>query len=150
MRAHEVPELNDGDVVVLSSPVVSTTVARVSKYYVFLSWPWKVPDPDSEFAWDGTVAFPQNPDSPEWRNTPWRFEPDTDELREGDEVRLSIPEVEFTVLSAERLERPKDMGWLPRPMLLLELCDTDHVDDEEAGFVLYCDTGEPISINVVG
>lgn len=133
--------------VVMSSPVVSTTVAKVSRFHVFLEWPWKTKDPKSEFAWDGTVAFPRDPDSPDWLNTPWRLESDPEDLEAGDSVELSIPGVEVVVLSVEALERPRDMGWLPRPTLLLELCATEFADDPEAGFVLYCDTAEPISIS---
>jgi hypothetical protein len=150
VRVRDVPEVDDGDVVVLSTPIISTTVAGTSKYYVYLAWPWKVEDPESEFDWDGTVAFPMDTESQEWRNTPWRLESDPWDLKPGDTVELSVPDVEATVMSVKKFERPKDAGWLPRPTLVLGLCATEFADDPEAGFVLYCDTDEPVSISVVG
>ncbi|WP_329788292.1 hypothetical protein V1227_27380 [Lentzea sp. DG1S-22] len=130
--------------VVVSSPVVSTTVARVSRYHVFLDWPWKTKDPKSEFDWDGTVAFPRAPDHPDWLHTPWRLETEPWDLNPGDTVELSIPEVDAVVLAVKRLERPRDTGWLPRPVLVLEFGTAESAD---AGFVLYCDTDEPITIS---
>ncbi|WP_143086819.1 hypothetical protein [Lentzea flaviverrucosa] len=134
--------------VVLSSPVVSTTVAEVSAYHVYLVWPWKTKDPESQFAWNGTVAFSRDSESPEWLNTPWRFGSDPSDLKTGDTVELSIPEFEATVLSVKKHEPARDAGWLPRPTLTLGLCATEFVDDPEAGFVIYCDTEEPISMFV--
>ncbi|MET9227072.1 hypothetical protein [Lentzea sp. NPDC003310] len=130
--------------VVVSSPVVSTTVARVSHHHVFLAWPWKTKDPRSQFAWDGTVAFSRFAGSSEWQNTPWRFQCDPWNLKAGDVVELSIPATDAVVLSVERLDRPRDTGWLPRPVLVLEFGVAGSAD---AGFVVYCDTEEPISVS---
>ncbi|MCX2952299.1 hypothetical protein [Lentzea sp. NEAU-D7] len=147
MRAHEVPKLYEGDVVVVSSPVVSTTVARVSHHHVHLEWPWKAKDPNSEFSWDGTVAFSRFAESSEWRNTPWRFKCDPWVLQPGDVVELFIPETDAVVRSVTRLDRPRDTGWLPRPVLVLGFGTAESAGDPEAGFVLYCDTDEPITIS---
>jgi hypothetical protein len=119
--------------------VLSTSIATISDWRIVVNWPWKEVDPSSQFAWDGTVAFPRDERSPEWLNTPWRFEDVVRDFNVGDEVPLWIPKAEFSVLSVETLEVPRAVGGRPRPRLEIELCHVDQIDDPEAGFVLYCD-----------
>ncbi|MGC4897417.1 hypothetical protein [Micromonospora sp. DT31] len=116
---------------------------------MLVEWPWRAVDPESANSWDGTVGFPRDPDAYDWRNTPWRVEPETVELGRGDSCFVGIPTTEVQVTAIERFEPPADFGFLPRPVVALEVCPIEYLQDEEAGYVLYLNSDEPIDIEGV-
>ncbi|MDR7273633.1 hypothetical protein [Catenuloplanes atrovinosus] len=138
-----------GDLLLISAEAFDARVAGTTPRRVRVDWPWREVDPESRNSWDGTVAFPRDPGAYEWCNTPWRLEPDPSELTTGDACFVGIPPTEVRVTGIERFEPPADYGFLPRPDYVLELVPVDMVDDEDAGFVLYLNGGEPIEIEVL-
>ena len=138
-----------GDVLTISSDVSEVRVAGGTNHTFFVDWPWREIDPESENRWDGKFGFPRDPEHYDWRNTPWRVEPDGWELSTGDMCLIAIPPTEVQVTSIENYDPPGDFGWLPRPSWALGVCPTEYVGDEEAGYVLYLDADEPIVIEAV-
>jgi hypothetical protein len=117
---------------------------------VAVAWPWLQIDPSSRFRWDGTTAFPRDPESPDWRNIPWRIEPDGWELESGDNCMVGIPQIDVRIMWIKYFDPPGDFGWLPRPIWGLAVCPLQDWGDENAGYVMYLDTGEPVQIDVIG
>ncbi|MDI2132182.1 hypothetical protein [Yinghuangia seranimata] len=134
-----------GDTVSLACPPEDARVARVAGSYVFIEWPWRSPDPDSRSRWNGQVALPRDPRSREWLNTPWRVEPDSDLLEVGDACLVGIPPTPVVVQEVRTYDPPKDTGWIPRPTLGLAVVPLGETGDE-AGYVVYVDGAEPISV----
>src|SRR5688572_8915891 len=100
---------------------------RVDALYgdlVAVHWPWGTVDPESKYAWDGTVAVPTDSSSLEWVQTPWRIGPRAD-LRVGGVCELLIPATECIVAEIERFDHPEDTGSLPRPTSALTLMFAD-------------------------
>jgi hypothetical protein len=121
-------------------------VARVSRWYVFIEWPWRKADPGSRFRWNGHVALPQDAESSEWAKTPWRAEPATHELEVGDACRIGIPSTRVTVRAVHNYVPGRDLGWLPRPTPGLSVVPIGDEGAEEAGYLVYLDGAEPISV----
>lgn len=138
-----------GDRLLLSSDVWDARVSRVTVHTVFLEWPWMQIDPGSRSPWDGTFGFPRRSDHFDWANTPWRIEPDVEELSQGDVCMIAVLTTEVRVMSIERYEPPADLGWLPRPQLAIGVCPVDLLGDDEAGYVLYIASAEPIVIEKI-
>jgi hypothetical protein len=137
------------DILKISAGAVEVRVVRVSLRTIFIDWPWLMVDPDSRHAWNGTIGFPRDPDHYDWRNTPWRMEPDGWELSEGNICIIGIPETEVRVGKIENYDPPADFGWLPRPEWVLGLRPLEYGDDEESGYAFYLDNAEPVEIEVV-
>ncbi|TDB77120.1 hypothetical protein E1264_37725 [Actinomadura sp. KC216] len=139
-----------GETVQISCEAQEVQVRGVTATRVLLDWPWGEPDPASENFWDGTLGLPRDPTSYDWRNIPWRVDPDTDSLTAGDICIVGIPPVEAVVRKIANYIPAADFGRLPRPEWALELCYPEYLDDEEAGFTIYLDSAEPVQIEVVG
>lgn len=137
-----------GDVLVLSSDPADVRVRASSADRVFVEWPWRTRDPSSH-AWDGTLGFQRDPDHWEWRNTPWRLEPDPAGLNAGDLCMVGIPTTEVQVIAIDEYDPPADFGWLPRPVWGIGVCPISDLNDDEAGYVIYLDAGDPIEITPV-
>jgi hypothetical protein len=139
-----------GDTLRIFADVADVRVAGTTPRRVLVAWPWWEVDEESANSWDGTVGFPGDPDAYEWRNTPWRLEPDPSALGTGDGCLLGVPPTEVRLLSIDRFDPPADFGFLPRPGYALGVCPLDLLDDQDAGYTIYPDSGEPIEIEVVG
>jgi hypothetical protein len=135
-----------GESLILACEPADARVARVSGGYVFLEWPWRETDPGSGFRWNGQVALPWDADSREWVNTPWRVEPDAGELEAGATCWVGIPPTRGIVRALYKYAPARDVGWLPRPTLGLGVVPVGHEDDEEAGYLVYLDGAEPVSV----
>jgi len=135
-----------GEHLIISCEPVDLRVSSSSATRIFVEWPWREVDAESSSRWDGTVGFPRDPESWEWRNTPWRVEPDPLELADGDSCMIGIPPIEVQVTAIEQHDPPADFGWTPRPVWVLGVCPITDLEDDEAGFVLYLESGEPIVI----
>ncbi|MFF3866254.1 hypothetical protein [Micromonospora sp. NPDC001898] len=138
-----------GDLLMISAEAFDARVVRTTPQRLLIDWPWWEADPDSANSWDGTVGFPRDPDAHGWQNTPWRLEPDPSELRAGDPCFVGIPPTEVRVTSIERFDPPADFGFLPRPDYMLGVVPVDAIEDQEAGYVLYLNSQEPIDIEVL-
>ncbi|MFI2352580.1 hypothetical protein ACH492_37475 [Streptomyces sp. NPDC019443] len=62
---------------------------------------------------------------------------------------MGIPETEVQVTAIEEYDPPADFGWLPRPTWALGVCAVADLGDEEAGYVLYLNAGEPIEVEKI-
>jgi hypothetical protein len=149
VRLTEALGYNVGDLLLISSEASDVRVAGTTPRRVLIAWPWRELDPESANSWDGTVGFPRDPDAYDWSNTPWRLEPDPSELDSGRSCFVGIPPTEVRVIGIEKFDPPADFGFLPRPEYVLEVCPTDMLDDENAGYVLYLNGEEPIEIEVI-
>lgn len=138
-----------GDLLLISSEATDVRVAGTTPRRVLLAWPWREVDPESANSWDGTIGFSRDPDAYDWRNTPWRLEPDPSELDTGDSCFVGIPPTEVRVIGIEKFDPPADFGFLPRPEFVLEVCPIDLLDDDDAGYTLYLNGEEPIEIEVI-
>jgi hypothetical protein len=138
-----------GDLLMISAEAFDARVAGTTPRRVLIEWPWREVDSESANSWDGTMGFPRDPDAYDWRNTPWRLEPDSSELQTGDACFVGIPPTEVRITGIEKYEPPADFGFLPRPDYVLEVVPVDMLDDEDAGFVLYLNGEEPIDIEIV-
>jgi hypothetical protein len=138
-----------GDRLSISCGPFDARIHSVSATRVFIEWPWREKDPSSR-SWDGTMGFPRDPDHWEWRNTPWRVEPDPLELQTDDLCMVGIPPTEVQVIAIDAYEPPADFGWTPRPALGIGLCPVTDLDIEEAGYVIYPESGDPVEIEHLG
>jgi hypothetical protein len=111
--------------------------------------PWRDIDPTSKSNWDGTLGIPREPESYAMSSTPFRVEPDGRELDTGDSCLLSVSPSELRIVSIDRYVPPVDFGWLPRPEWVLSVCPVEYLDDEEAGYVIYLNGGDPFDIEVI-
>jgi hypothetical protein len=136
-----------GDELLLECLPADARVVTVTDRYAFVEWPWREIDPASARKWNGLVAFPRDPDSLEWANTPWRLEPNPEELESGSTCRVGIPSTVVLVRSIRLFDPPRDLGWLPRPTTGLDvvIAGADQFD-EDSGFLIYLDGAEPLSI----
>ncbi|MBO1336304.1 hypothetical protein [Streptomyces sp. VRA16 Mangrove soil] len=135
-----------GDLLRIRCEPVDVAVSSSTTDRVFIEWPWRVIDQASDVSWDGTIGFSRYSDDSEWSNTPWRFEPDTAELRAGGAAMMGIPPTEVRVTAVVEYDGPADFGWSPRPTWALGVCAVEDLGDEEAGYVLHLDAGEPIEV----
>jgi hypothetical protein len=138
-----------GDVLQIFSDVTELTVVGGNNRRFLVNWPWREIDPDSSNSWDGSVGFPRDPDHYEWKNTPWRVEPEGWDLVTGDTCLIAVPETNVRITVIENYDPPAEYGWLPRPSWALGVCPLEFESDEEAGFMLYLDADEPIDIETV-
>lgn len=138
-----------GDRLVISSEAFETIVARVTARRVLVEWPWREVDPHSRNSWDGTLGFPRDSDAYDWCNTPWRLDPDPEELESGSPCFVGIPPTEVIVTSIEKYDPPADFGFLPRPDYVMELTPEATIEDEDAGYVVYMNGNEPIELETI-
>jgi hypothetical protein len=145
------PGFGVGDVIRIFCRPEGARVARVTERYTFIDWPWTTPDHDSNMVWDGTVALPRDSESVEWQNTPWRIDPEPGEVSMGTSCFIGIPATDVRVVSVEHYIPPKETGRLPRPRLGLSVVPVVSAEqmDEDAGFLIYLDAGEPIEVEVL-
>jgi hypothetical protein len=139
-----------GDLLRISCGAVDARVGETSDHWFAVEWPWRQIDQSSRFRWNGRLGFPRDPGSVDWRNTPWRTEPDGWDLETGDNCFVGIPETEVCIMWIEHFDPPGDLGWLPRPSWGLAVCPVEHRGDGEAGYMLYLESDEPIDIEVIG
>ncbi|MGW9031381.1 hypothetical protein ACWGQ5_46665 [Streptomyces sp. NPDC055722] len=145
----ELESMQVGDLVKISLAMTPTRVTRVDQYYAYVEWPWGEIDPESRFRWNGGRAFARNPDSQDWVDSPYRTDPEPWHLTENATCLVGIPETIAQVVDIHRCEQPQDVGWLPRPRLMLGIIPADrseYIDDEDAGDTLYFPSAEPIAI----
>jgi hypothetical protein len=135
-----------GELLTLACEPADACIASVSSGYVYIEWPWREVDPGSRFRWNGQVALPWDAGSREWVNTPWRTEPDVGELETGDTCWVGIPPTRVVVRAVLRYSPARDLGWLPRPTLGLSVVAAGDKDDDEAGYLVYLDGAEPVSV----
>jgi hypothetical protein len=138
-----------GDHLIISCEPVDVHVSYATMSRVFVAWPWREIDPESRAHWDGTMGFSRDPNHWDWRNTPWRLEPDPSDVSAGDVCMVGIPSTEVQVVAIEQYDPAADFGWAPRPVWALGVCPVDNLADDEAGYVLYLNSGEPIVINPI-
>jgi hypothetical protein len=62
---------------------------------------------------------------------------------------LGIPETRARIMWIEHFDPPAELGWLPRPSWGLAVCPVENLGEENAGYMLYLDTGEPVQIDAV-
>ncbi|MFF0574620.1 hypothetical protein [Streptosporangium saharense] len=135
-----------GETVRISCDPREVSVRGVTATRILVDWPWLQPDPESAHPWNGTVGFPKDPDSYEWCNTAWRVEPDGWSLKEGSVCIVGIPPSQAVVTDIVNYVPAADFGWLPRPQWGIGLCYPEYLNDDEAGFTVYLDSGEPVQI----
>lgn len=136
-----------GEVVGLECLPEDARVVQADGKYLYVKWPWGSIDPDSNYKWDGLRAFPVDPQSFEWTNTPWRLEPAPNELSPGDVCMIGIPYSRVLVRGVRRFDPPRDCGSLPRPSSALSVVPLgEFQDDEEAGYLVYLDGAEPVNV----
>lgn len=135
-----------GEILTVTCEPTDAYVAKVLGKYVFLEWPWRQVDPGSRFKWNGQVALPRDAGHHEWANTPWRAEPDPGELQADNTCQVGIPPTRVLVRAVHDYAPGRDLGWLPRPTLELSVVSVGDQNDEEAGYMLYLDGAEPISV----
>lgn len=137
-----------GEVLRISCAAAEARVARVTSDYVMLAWPWGGVDPDSvRVRWDGTRAFPREPDHPEWHNTPWRIEADdVRALNVADVCGVGIPLAQVRVRAVRSHRPPADLGRLPRPELTLSVVFLGDEQKPAAGFDLPLPCAEPLVV----
>ena len=140
-------QFDEGEIVCISCVPTRARVSRTTGRYVFVEWPWRSVDPDSRFRWDGTVAFPVDPESTEWDNMPWRITPRPSELSAGQPCVVEIPAMDVIVERICRYDPPRDTGWTPRPALDIVVRPVETVHDE-GSFLLYINAAEPISVEL--
>lgn len=138
-----------GDLLRLSSEAFDARVVGTTARRVLIEWPWFAVDEASDNDWGGTFGFPRDSEAYEWCNTPWRLEPDPEELHAGSSCFVGVPPTEVRITGIQKHDPPADFGFLPRPEYVLEVCPVDLIDDEDAGFVIYLNSGEPVDIEVV-
>jgi hypothetical protein len=140
-----------GEVLRISCAPESARVVKVLPRYVFLEWPWRRIDQDaSRVRWDGSSAFPRDPDHWQWHNTAWRLEPEAGQLEVGQGCLVGIEPVEVRITQIRRHDPPLPIGWLPRPEIALGVAFLGEEDLEEAGFAIYLPSPEPLVIERVG
>jgi hypothetical protein len=149
MRVAEAAGYAVGDTLRISCEAFDSRVVGTTPTRILVAWPWFEVDEESENRWNGSRGFPRDPEHYAWGNTPWRVEPDPSELGTGDPCFVGMPPTLVRVMTIVRYDPPADFGFLPRPEVALGLCMIDMLDEEEAGFTLYLDSGEPIEIEVV-
>ncbi len=105
-----------GDRLTIFAEAFETRVKRVNARRLTVEWPWREVDPDSEKnLWDGTLGFARDSDAYDWRNTPWRLEPNPEELEPGGSCFfVGVPMTEVIVTGIEKYDPPADFGFLPR------------------------------------
>ncbi|WP_051450648.1 hypothetical protein [Actinospica robiniae] len=137
-----------GEVLRISCASAQARVVGVSATHFMLVWPWGTVDPASTgVRWDGTFAFPRDPDHPEWHNTPWRIEADDlSGLSVGDACAVGIPPKRVRVQGVRRHQPPADLGRLPRPELTLNVVFRGDERRPDAGFSLRLPPAEPLRI----
>jgi hypothetical protein len=62
---------------------------------------------------------------------------------------VGIPTMIAQVVTIHRCEQPEDVGWLPRPRVMMGIVPADrpeYIDDEDAGDTLYFPSAEPITL----
>jgi hypothetical protein len=138
-----------GDLLLISAEAFDARVVGTTPHRLLVGWPWWEADPESANSWDGTVGFPRDPEAYGWHNTPWRLEPDASELQTGAACFVGIPPTQVRVTAIERFVPFADFGFLPRPEFVLGVVPVDAIEEEEAGYVLYLNGGEPIEIEVL-
>src|SRR5262249_30601300 len=147
----DVVPFRPGDHLVVSCQPHRAEVVGADKVYVYVQWPWRRPDPESVFRWDGTRAFARDPlhHDFDWL---WRLDPPPAELQTGDLCVVLIPPTEVVVTWATHFDPPKDMGSLPRPTGALTVVPASaqrhrgDEDEEQLGQGLYLNKGEPLEI----
>ncbi|GAA1338949.1 hypothetical protein GCM10009635_49640 [Actinocatenispora thailandica] len=136
-----------GQTLTLSCEPTDARVESITKHYVSIEWPWREPDPESQIRWSGKISLPSRVDSAEWINTPWRTEPSVEDLRAGIVCMIGIPPTNVIVRDVRIFTPARDVGWLPRPTLGLGVVpEGESENDPEAGYLIYVDGGEPISV----
>jgi hypothetical protein len=115
---------------------------------VLVEWPWRQPDPESRNHW-AAMGFPLDPDDRRWKNTAWRLMPEPADLKVGSNCYVGIPSTVVRVTTILDLEGEADYGWLPRPEWGIGLCPVDDLDDEDAGYVMYVQSHEPIEFEAI-
>ncbi|MEU8252056.1 hypothetical protein [Nonomuraea sp. NPDC048916] len=146
-----------GDILRVTCPPTTAQVAQVSKFYAFVDWPWGGIDPDSQYRWNGQVAFPAEPGSYEWSYLLFRTDPEPWHLALGDSCLVGIPETLVRVVEVIHHDPPADVGRLPRPhtwviVLLADQPDEIYERDEEeggGGSVIELDSFTPIRLDIV-
>jgi hypothetical protein len=148
-RVNEGHGFATGDLLRIACEAVDARVGRTSNHSFALEWPWRQIDSSSRFRWDRTLGFPRDPDSPDWRNTPWRIEPDGWDFETGDTCMVGIPNTEVRIMWIEHFDPPSDLGWLPRPTWGLAVCPFENWGEEDAGYMLHLESAEPIEIGII-
>ena len=139
-----------GDLLTISADIVEVRVARVTKSTVSVEWPWWTVDPDSRNSWDGTMGFPRDPDHYDWRNYPWRMEPEGWHLAPGDRCLIAIPDTTVRLEGIENYDPPADFGSLPRPAWAFGLRPLQYEEGEDSGYTLSLDdAGKPIDTEII-
>ena len=138
-----------GMLVRISAEPADADVVGTRPGRIVVAWPWNRSDPDSPHPWPGVVEFPVDPDAYEWRNTAWRIDPEPSTLAVGSTCIVGIPEVVARVQYVSDYDPVQEYGILPRPRLVVGAVDVAHETDEEAGFTLYLETDEPVTLEVV-
>jgi hypothetical protein len=126
-----------GDVLRLSCPPQETHVTSMSRFHFAVRSPWNEPDPESEFRWNGDLAFRNDSAHLEWRGQPYRTDPEPDELSAGSPCVIGIPPTVAYVLYVAKYAEPRDVGHLPRPRAHLAMVmhgETEDPDWEDQGF----------------
>ena len=141
-------EFRVGETLIISCDWADAQVTKVDGFYVCLEWPRGTVDPQSRYRWNGQCMFPRDPRHYDWSNTPWHLEPDSDQLETGDTCQVGIPPTRVLVREVYDFDPPEDLGSLPRPTRGLAVVAVNEQDNEDAGFILYLDGRDPISVTL--
>ncbi|NNN37501.1 hypothetical protein HLK59_45685 [Streptomyces sp. S3(2020)] len=151
----EGPEYRVGDILRVTCPWTPAEVAGVTGRYAVLVWPWAEIDPESRFGWDGRVAVPTDPDSPERWQDVFRTEPKPWLLSAGDTCLVGVPETLVRVLDIDHHDPLADRGWLPRPHTTLVVAHLDQPqepmwpEEEGEGFTIDPGSFAPLTLELV-
>lgn len=139
------PTPQAGDEIYTSCEPATARVHDVSRYFVFIEWPWRVwDDTSTQFRWSGRLSLPRDDSSEEWQNTAWRVEPNASQLAAGDTCKVFIPRTLVHVYKAEAYDAPLNLGWTPGPTLGLAVVRPELKDRPEAIFTLYLGGADPV------
>jgi hypothetical protein len=149
----QLQHLRPGELLRVSCPMTHTRVADVSGFYASVEWPWRQIDRSSQFRWNGQRAFRRSAESSEWIGSLFRTDPEPWHLSAGDECQVGIPETLVQLVSVHHWDPPRDIGWLPRPNIMLWVIPPDHpeyADLEDAGDSIAFPSAEPITLERAG
>ena len=137
-----------GDIVEFYCEPRAARVRDVRQYMVSVELPWRMPDFSSPRPWSGKVDFPLDQEEMEM-NSPWRIDPDLEDLVPAGACIVGIPGVRAKIVSIRAFNFDSDYAYTPRPSLVVGAVPTDWSDAEEAGFTVHIGGADEVAVSPV-
>lgn len=145
MAEYEDPGFRVGDIVEFYCEPRTASVRDVRQYMVSVELPWRTPDSSAPRPWSGKVDFPLDPEEVEM-NSPWRIDPELEDLVPGGVCIVGIPSVRAKIVSIRAFNLESDYAYTPRPSLVVGAVPTDWADVEEAGFTVHIGGADEVGV----